>query len=118
MYVISDGKEYGSKATQKEVTRFLLTNNIEVWATQVGESAIKGMGFVDRMHIPLTMRDDVLPKYTTATGGQFDSEFRPKGIEESFCAALPPRFADSTRLGITRTSLRSTRAIGGPRYGC
>jgi VWFA-related protein len=84
IYVISDGKEYGSKATQKEVTRFLLTNHIEVWATQVGDSAIKGMGFVDRVHIPLTMRDDVLPKYTTATGGQFDSEFRPRGIEESF----------------------------------
>jgi VWFA-related protein len=84
IYVISDGKEYGSKATQKEVMRFLQTNHIEVWATQVGESAIKGMGFVDRVHIPLTMRDDVLPKYTTATGGQFDSEFRPKGIEESF----------------------------------
>ena len=84
IYVISDGKEYGSKATQKEVIRFLLTNHIEVWATQVGESAIKGMGFVDRVHIPLTMRDDALPKYTAATGGQFDSEFRPKGIEESF----------------------------------
>ena len=84
IYVISDGKEYGSKASQKEVTRYLLTNNIELWATQVGDSAIKGMGFVDRLHIPLTMRDDVLPKYTAATGGQFDSEFRPKGIEESF----------------------------------
>ena len=84
IYVVSDGKEYGSKATQKEVIRFLLTNHIEVWATQVGESAIKGMGFVDRIHIPLTMRDDALPKYTVATGGQFDSEFRPKGIEESF----------------------------------
>jgi VWFA-related protein len=84
LYVISDGKEYGSKATQKEVTRYLMTNHIEVWATQVGDSALKGMGFVDRMHIPLTMRDDVLPKYTTATGGQFDSEFRPRGIEDSF----------------------------------
>jgi VWFA-related protein len=84
IYVISDGKEYGSKATQKEVIRFLLTNHIEVWATQVGESAIKGMGFVDRVHIPLTMRDDALPKYTSATGGQFDSEFRPKGIENGF----------------------------------
>jgi VWFA-related protein len=84
IYVISDGKEYGSKATQKEVIRFLLTNHIEVWATQVGESAIKGMGFVDRIHIPLTMRDDALPKYTSATGGQFDSEFRPKGIENGF----------------------------------
>ena len=84
IYVISDGKEYGSKATQKEVTRFLLTNHIEVWATQVGDSSIKGLGFVDRMHIPLTMKDDVLPKYAAATGGQFDSEFRPRGIEDSF----------------------------------
>lgn len=84
IYVVSDGKEYGSKATQKEVIRFLETNHIGVWATQVGDSALKGMGFVDRVHIPLTMRDDVLPKYTAATGGQFDSEFRPKGIEESF----------------------------------
>lgn len=84
IYVVGDGKEYGSKANQKEVTRFLLTNNIAVWATQVGDSAIKGTGFLDRIHIPLMMRDDVLPKYTAATGGQFDSEFRPRGIEESF----------------------------------
>jgi VWFA-related protein len=84
VYVISDGKEYGSTAKQKEVTRFLQTNSIEVWATQVGDSAIKGTGFLDRVHIPLMMRDDVLPKYTAATGGQFDSEFRPRGIEESF----------------------------------
>jgi VWFA-related protein len=84
LYVISDGKEYGSKVRQKDLIRYLLTNHIEVWATQVGDSALKGMGFVDRVHIPLTMRDDVLPKYTTATGGQFDSEFRPRGIEDSF----------------------------------
>jgi len=84
LYVISDGKEYGSKAKQKEVIHYLETNHIEVWATQVGDSALKGMGFVDRVHIPLTMRDDILPKYTTATGGQFDSEFRPRGIEDSF----------------------------------
>ncbi len=84
VYVISDGKEYGSKATQKEVIKYLLTNNVAVWATVVGESAIWGAGFVDRMHLPLTMRDDVLPKYTAQTGGQTDPEFRPKGIQNSF----------------------------------
>ena len=86
VYVISDGKEYGSKATQKEVIKYLLTNNVTVWATVVGESAIWGAGFVDRMHLPLTMRDDVLPKYTAATGGQTDPEFRPKGIQNSFAS--------------------------------
>jgi VWFA-related protein len=84
VYVISDGKEYGSKATQKQVIKYLLTNNVTVYATLVGDSAIPGMGFLNRIHIPLTMREDVLPKYTTATAGGFDAEFRPKGIEESF----------------------------------
>ena len=42
------------------------------------------MGFLDRIHLPLTMRDDVLPRYAAATGGQCDPEFRPRGIENSF----------------------------------
>ncbi len=42
------------------------------------------MGFVDRVHLPLTMRDNILPLYTSATGGQTDPEFRIKGIETSF----------------------------------
>jgi len=32
IYVISDGKEYGSKATYKEVLRYLETNKIAVYA--------------------------------------------------------------------------------------
>ena len=30
------------------------------------------------------MRDDVLPRYTIATGGDFDAAFRPRGIQDSF----------------------------------
>jgi VWFA-related protein len=86
VYVISDGKEYGSKASQKEVIKYLLTNNVTVWGTLVGDSSIKGLGFLDRVHLPETIRDDVLPKYAAATGGQTDPEFRPKGIEQSFAA--------------------------------
>lgn len=84
VYVISDGKEYGSKAKEKDVIKYLQTNNIEVYATLVGDSALPGMGFLDRIHLPYTMREDVLPRYAAATGGQCDPEFRPKGIEESF----------------------------------
>jgi VWFA-related protein len=96
VYVISDGKEYGSKASQKEVIKFLQTNHVTVWATLVGDSSIKGAGFLDRIHLPLTMRDDVLPKYTAATGGQTDPEFRPKGIQESFA-----RITDEVRAQYT-----------------
>jgi VWFA-related protein len=84
--VISDGKEYGSKASEKEVIQYLQRNEIAVYATLVGDSSIPGMGFLDRIHLPLTMRDDVLPRYAGATGGQCDPEFRPRGIENSFAA--------------------------------
>jgi VWFA-related protein len=85
VYVISDGKEYGSKATEKEVIRYCQTNGIEVYATLVGDSSVPGVGFLDRIHLPLTMRDNVLPRYTAATGtGLPDYEFRQGGIEKSF----------------------------------
>jgi VWFA-related protein len=84
LYVLSDGKEYGSKSKEKDVIKFLQAHNIEVYATLVGDSAIPGAGFLDRIHLPLTMRDDVLPRYAAATGGQCDPEFRPQGIQQSF----------------------------------
>ncbi len=84
IYVISDGREYGSTAKTKEVVRFLQTNQIAVYGTLVGDSAIPGLGFLSRIHLPLQMRDDVLPHYADATGGQCDPEFRPRGIEDSF----------------------------------
>ncbi len=84
VYVISDGKEYGSKVSQKDVVRYCQTNNIAVYATLVGDSSVPAIGFLDRIHLPLTMRDDVLPKVAQATGGQIDAEFRQRGIENSF----------------------------------
>ncbi len=85
IYVISDGKEYGSTAKTKEVIRYLQTNKIAVYATLVhGLPTIKGEGFLDKVHLPLQMRDNLLPVYTSATGGQTDPEYRQKGIEASF----------------------------------
>jgi len=84
VFVISDGKEYGSKIKENDLIKYLQRNKIEVYATLVGDSAIPGMGFLDRIHLPFTMRDDVLPRIAGATGGECDPEFRPKGIEASF----------------------------------
>ncbi len=84
IYVISDGKEYGSKAKFKDVVQYLQTNKIAVYGTLVGDSSLPVVGFLDHIHLPLTMRDNILPAYATATGGSFDAEFRQKGIEESF----------------------------------
>jgi len=84
IYVISDGKEYGSKAKFGEVVRYLQTNQIQVCATIVGDSSVPVLGFLDRFHLPLQMRDDILPRYTAATGGQTAMDFRTRDIEASF----------------------------------
>jgi VWFA-related protein len=84
IYVISDGKEYGSTAKTKQVIKYLQTNQISVYATLTGDSAIYGMGFLEKVHLPLEMRDNILPIYTAATGGQTVSEYRTPEIERSF----------------------------------
>ena len=84
IYVVSDGKEYGSKATLREVIRYLQTNKITVYATGVGASAVWGEGYVSRIHLPFTMYDNILFKYTYATGGDLDSENHVNGIEKSY----------------------------------
>lgn len=84
IYVVSDGKEYGSKAKYNDNIRYLQTNKIAVYSTVVGDSATPYVGFLDRFHIPFTMRENILPRYASATGGEAVSEFRQKGIEQSF----------------------------------
>jgi VWFA-related protein len=84
IYVVSDGKEFGSKATLKEVVRYLETNEIAVYGTLVGTSAAWGEGWVSKIHLPFTMYDNILYKYIAATGGQADSERDLNGIEKSY----------------------------------
>ena len=84
IYVISDGKEAGSKASYRDVLRYLQTNNIAVWGTLVGDSARWGEGYMSRFHLPFQMYDNLLIKYIYATGGQPDSEKDLSGIEKSY----------------------------------
>ncbi len=84
IYVVSDGKEYGSRATWKEVVRYLQTNKIAVYGTLVGDSARWGEGWLNRVHLPFEMYDNILYKYTASTGGDLDSEGGTNGIEKSY----------------------------------
>jgi VWFA-related protein len=98
IYVISDGKEYGSKAKTKDVIQYLQTHRIEVDGTLVGDSAETGMGILDHIHLPLMMRDNILIAYKDATGGNFDAEFRTSSIEKSF-ARIAAEVRDRYTLG-------------------
>lgn len=92
IYVISDGKEYGSKSSWKEVVRYLQTNQIAVDATIVGESAQWGEGWLDRFHLPFEAYDNILYKYVSQTGGEMFSERGVNSIEKSYA-----RIADDAR---------------------
>ncbi|KAA6458712.1 VWA domain-containing protein [Acidobacteria bacterium AB60] len=84
IYVISDGKENGSKATYKEVLKYLQGHEIAVYGTLVGDSARWGEGYLSRFHLPFTMYDNRLVAYVTQTGGSLDSERNLNGIEKSY----------------------------------
>jgi VWFA-related protein len=84
IYVISDGKENGSKATYKEVLHYLQTNHIAVYGTLVGDSARWGEGYLSKFHLPFTMYDNRLVNYASQTGGTLDSERGLNGIEKSY----------------------------------
>lgn len=92
IYVISDGKNSRSKASYKEVVQYLLAHNISVSGTNVGDSAIWGIGYLDRMKLPLLQPEDVLPRYVLATGGDIYHEMSENGIQSAFS-----KIADSVR---------------------
>ncbi|HEY1805389.1 MAG TPA: VWA domain-containing protein [Terracidiphilus sp.] len=93
IFVISDGKEYGSRATWKEVVRYLQTNHIAVYGTLVGDTAHWGVEWADRIHVPFTgVYDNILYKYTVETGGDYYAEGNVNGIERSYA-----KIADQAR---------------------
>lgn len=69
IFVISDGREYGSKAAYNDVKRVLLSNEIQVKAVAVGSAALPVYGKIERLHLPHEGYGNLLPKYASATGG-------------------------------------------------
>ena len=86
IYVISDGKESRSKANYREVLRYLEGNRVAVYGTLVGDSATWGLGYLDKLKIPLLplSPDNILPRYANDTGGHLYAEFSENGIQRSF----------------------------------
>lgn len=68
--VISDGREYGSQASYKQVIRVLQTHGIQLKAVVLDEGALPGYRQAEKMHHLFRQGyDDILPKYSSATGG-------------------------------------------------
>jgi VWFA-related protein len=82
--VISDGREDGSRASSGEVMKVLLSNQISLYAVEVGTAAIPVYGKLDRINIPGKGVPNILPRYTSATGGQLYTELTTSAVENIY----------------------------------
>jgi VWFA-related protein len=88
IFVISNGQEYRSDASYRDVLRLLLSNNIIVYAVGVGEPGVPGYSKISKLHLPRFGYSDILPKYVNATGGQVFNELTRSGIEDAYSEAM------------------------------
>jgi VWFA-related protein len=89
IFIISDGREFGSKASYKDVLKVLLSHDIMVYAVGVEGAAMPVYGKLSRAtHLPRFGYGDILPKYATATGGEVFNELSSNDIEIAYSAAM------------------------------
>jgi VWFA-related protein len=88
IFVISDGREYGSKASYSDVKRVLLTNEIQLQAVSVGSAALPVYDKIERLHVPLQGYGDILPKYAAATGGSEYRELSRSAVEDMYAKVM------------------------------
>ncbi len=89
IFIISDGREYRSQSSYRDVLQVLQKNNIMVYAIGLGGSAIPGYNKLAKLHIPRLGYTDLLPKYVNATtGAPVVDELTRTGIEDAYAQIL------------------------------
>jgi len=84
IFIISDGQEYGSRASYAQVLKVLLTDGIAVYAIGVNTAAIPVYDKVAKARIPGFGYTNILPRYVNATGGDVLNEFSKEAIESAY----------------------------------
>jgi VWFA-related protein len=88
IFVISDGRELHSTASYRDVLKVLQTNGIAVYAIGVGSAALPGYGKLARLHLPRMGYTDILPKYASATAGEYITDSSRDAIETAYAKAM------------------------------
>jgi VWFA-related protein len=92
IFIITDGREYGSNASYKDTLKVLLSNGIQVYGVAVEGSAVPVYGSLQKLHVPLTGSrlgySNILPQYANATGGEIFSGFSRDAIETTYARTL------------------------------
>ena len=88
IFIISEGREYRSSASYRDVMKVLLTNGVLVYGIGVEGAAIPVYGKLQKLHLPGQGTGNILPKYASATGGEVFTEFSREAIESVYSRAI------------------------------
>jgi VWFA-related protein len=88
IFILSDGRESGSRASYKDVLKVLLTNNVAVYGVATDASAIKYYNKLEKVRLPRQGYSNILPKYASATGGTIFTEFTSQALESAYGSAM------------------------------
>jgi len=88
IFVISDGRELHSTASYRDVLKVLQTNGVAVYAIGVGSAALPGYGKLARLHLPRMGYTDILPRYASATAGEYITDNTRDAIETAYAKAI------------------------------
>ena len=110
IFVISDGREYGSRAGFKDVLRLLESRDIQVKALVVDSGALPGYKQIEKFRIKGFGYSDILPKYTVATGGGLPmTEISRNAIDDAY-ADITNDARNQYTLGYSPKAVVSTSA--------
>ncbi len=108
IFVISDGREFGSKASYSDVLKLLLAQGIQIKAVAVEGAALPLYSKLERLHLPREGYGNLLPRYASATGGgSVYTELSRNSIEESY-AQITSEARNQYTLGYTTRATAST----------
>ena len=89
IFIITDGREYGSNASYSDVLKVLLSNGIMVYGIGVEGAAIPIYGKLQqKIRLPKYGYGDILPKYANATGGEVTNELSQADIDKAYARVI------------------------------
>jgi VWFA-related protein len=110
IFVISDGREFGSKASYHDVLKVLQTYGIQVKAVVVDSGALPVFRQIEKIRLKGQGYSDILPKYASATGGgQVFSELSRNAIEDAY-SEITSEARNQYTLGYTPKAIASSSA--------
>jgi VWFA-related protein len=108
IFVISDGREMGSRASYSDVLKLLLAQGIQVKAVGLEGAALPLYNKLERLHLPREGYSNLLPRYTSATGGgNVYTELSRNAIEDAY-AQITSEARNQYTLGYTTRATAST----------